>query len=59
MSKIMPFLLFILTVLGLLIGKIKYGISYLQPVEKLRNQQENYEKKKEQEDLKRLSPTST
>lgn len=54
MSKIMPFLLLLITVGGLVIAKFKFGLSYLQPIEKLRNQQVNYEKRLHQEDLKRI-----
>jgi len=50
-SKIVPAILFVLTLLGILIGKFKYKISWLQPLEKIAHEQKEYRKKNQQQDL--------
>lgn len=52
-SQIIPLILFVLTIVGLIIGRFVYKISLLQPLEKIANEQQEYRRKNSQEALKK------
>lgn len=51
--KLVPALIFMLTLIGAIIGMVKYDISLLQPLEKIANDQQEYRRKGEQEKFKK------
>ncbi|MGY3214024.1 tetratricopeptide repeat protein [Mucilaginibacter sp. HD30] len=51
-SQLVPLFILFVTILGFVVGKIFYKISFLQPLEKIANEQKEYQRKNRQEDLK-------
>jgi len=52
--KLIPAILFLLSLIGILIGWLKYHISLFQPLEKIAHDQREYRRKAEQEKLKKV-----
>ena len=52
-SQLVPLILFVLTIIGFVIGRFVYKISLLQPLEKIANEQQEYRRKSSQEALKK------
>lgn len=52
-SSLIPVVLLIVTIVGLIVGRFVYGISLLQPLEKIAHEQQEYRRKAKQESLKR------
>ncbi|MET0465874.1 MAG: tetratricopeptide repeat protein [Chitinophagaceae bacterium] len=52
--KLVPAILLVVTVIGILVGWLKYRISLFQPLEKIAHDQREYRRKAEQEKLKKV-----